>query len=447
MHEDATQGLESPATTESESKRNGIRVVCRDCDFEEPRWHPDLEGFEGARHGHDLRTDHEVAYEATNDRVRTDGGEDEPTGTLILVDQTGRSLTWHHSVEFDGYVHTTACDRVIDCDDIRDVEMGHPREAWRKNVTPNNGCPTCHRSVHEDLDVRTDGGQVEACPNCDSPRINERVSDRYDDHKRYRCVECHATFPDPVFRTSRLPENRTYTDTYRALRSADDLDDLRADGGVDMVDACPECDSAMITKHVGGLHRPIDDPPSYRCRDCKTLFDEPVQREPRRDVESVGNLSEAGRALLDADPDDFPIRTDGGSIADDLDELCSVDGEPLKRRDTVEHLDLGPLTVKQRLQTGPESARIRFDVESTIMKRPRLIVEYTLRELREEWGKTVHSDPTVLVSGGDGDDGDDLVTDGGTTTSLPDPVCEFCGEAIRKPAQRCPALDNGRCQP
>jgi transcriptional regulator with XRE-family HTH domain len=37
--------------------------------------------------------------------------------------------------------------------------------------------------------------------------------------------------------------------------------------------------------------------------------------------------------------------------------------------------------------------------------------------------------------------------DGGTTTSLPDPVCEFCGEAIRKPAQRCPALDDGRCQP
>jgi len=40
-----------------------------------------------------------------------------------------------------------------------------------------------------------------------------------------------------------------------------------------------------------------------------------------------------------------------------------------------------------------------------------------------------------------------VATDGGTATSLPDPVCEFCGEVIRTPDQRCPALDDGRCAP
>jgi transposase-like protein len=228
MHEDATQGLESPATTEKRLNRGGIRVVCRDCDFEDPRWHPDLEAFEGARHGHDLRTDHEVAYEATNDRVRTDGG------------------------------------------------------------------------------------QVEACPACDSSRINRRVSDRFDADERYRCVECHATFPDPVLRPSRRPEACGYTETYHALTDANDLDDLRADGSGETVDACPECDSGRLTKHVGGMSRPIDGPLGYRCLDCKAKFEEPVTRPSRGESPNVGNLSEAGRALLDADPDDFEIRTDGG---------------------------------------------------------------------------------------------------------------------------------------
>ena len=37
--------------------------------------------------------------------------------------------------------------------------------------------------------------------------------------------------------------------------------------------------------------------------------------------------------------------------------------------------------------------------------------------------------------------------DGGTATTHPDPICEYCGGYIRTPEQRCPALDDGRCQP
>lgn len=92
--------------------------------------------------------------------------DDEVEGTLILSDETARSLSWHHSVEFDGHTHTTACRREIDCDDIRDIELD-PRDAWRSNVTPSNGCPTCYDSVfglrqfsdeEQEQEVRTDGG-------------------------------------------------------------------------------------------------------------------------------------------------------------------------------------------------------------------------------------------------------------------------------------------------
>ena len=76
MQEDATRGLETPVTAETDrSSRDGIRVICRDCEFERV-WNPDLEAGR-ARHEHDLETDHEVAYESVNDRVRTDGGRDQ----------------------------------------------------------------------------------------------------------------------------------------------------------------------------------------------------------------------------------------------------------------------------------------------------------------------------------------------------------------------------------
>ncbi|WP_138006550.1 hypothetical protein [Halalkalirubrum salinum] len=94
---------------------------------------------------------HCVECRRAQQRLVTDGGEiDEsgPSGTLILSDEPARPLRWHHSVEFDGYKHTTACSRVIDCDDIRDVFLD-PVDEWNKRVKPANSCPTCHDSVHQ----------------------------------------------------------------------------------------------------------------------------------------------------------------------------------------------------------------------------------------------------------------------------------------------------------
>jgi len=87
--------------------------------------------------------------------------DDVHTGTLILTSQPGRSLTWHHSVEFDGYVHTTACGRTVDCDNIHTVELD-PIETWHETVTPSDGCSSCYDSVQELREtqdcVLTDGG-------------------------------------------------------------------------------------------------------------------------------------------------------------------------------------------------------------------------------------------------------------------------------------------------
>lgn len=56
------------------------------------------------------------------------------------------------------------------------------------------------------------------------------------------------------------------------------------------------------------------------------------------------------------------------------------------------------------------------------------------------------SDPTLILNLPE-PEVNPTATDGGTVTSLPEPVCELCGEVIRKPDQRCPALDDGRCAP
>jgi hypothetical protein len=86
----------------------------------------------------------------------------------------------------------------------------------------------------------------------------------------------------------------------------------------DLIPACPyaDCDSPTITKHVGGMHRPTADEPSFRCRDCGRHFEEPNYRPRHNNNAGLGNLSDAGRALADADPDDFEIRTDGGTDFD-----------------------------------------------------------------------------------------------------------------------------------
>lgn len=102
---------------------------------------------------------------------------------------------------------------------------------------------------------------------------------------------------------------------------------------------------------------------------------------------------------------DPQLVTDGGSgVGARLDELATVGGHTLGMDDTVEHVTFGPLTVTQRAQMATETVRIRFVAELTVDEVPTLYVEYTMTEIREQWGDTIHADPVLLYEGGADDD-------------------------------------------
>lgn len=78
----------------------------------------------------------------------------------------------------------------------------------------------------------------------------------------------------------------------------------------DEIPVCPECDSASISANVGTNYPNPAAGHGWRCKQCSATFDEPVRREPYPN----GNQTRSGpaKALLDADPDDYP--KDGGSV-------------------------------------------------------------------------------------------------------------------------------------
>lgn len=159
---------------------------------------------------------------------------------------------------------------------------------------------------------------------------------------------------------------------------------LTTDGGVPIVTACPECDSADVDERPT-FPRPI----RWQCRadDCGAQFPEPVRRRSKTYLSNE------------------ELRADGGvALEERLDALTTIGDAPLRKGDTIEHVQLGPLEVVQRVQTGPETVRVRFRVVSSLSETPTLSVEYTTDELRDCWGETIHADPTVLY-GSPGDDG------------------------------------------
>lgn len=93
---------------------------------------------------------------------------------------------------------------------------------------------------------------------------------------------------------------------------------LRHDGD-DRVLACPECDLA------GEVWKRTHKTRSYefecKCHKCGAEFDEDdvVDREPKQSRHGGGRLAKGARKLLEADPDDVTIVTDGGTARDEKD--------------------------------------------------------------------------------------------------------------------------------
>jgi len=65
---------------------------------------------------------------------------------------------------------------------------------------------------------------------------------------------------------------------------------------------CPKCDSARIARRN---NKPPgkEDGIKWNCKNCSTLFDDPIYREPKTDHNHAGNKGLAKR-LADAEPED-----------------------------------------------------------------------------------------------------------------------------------------------
>jgi hypothetical protein len=84
----------------------------------------------------------------------------------------------------------------------------------------------------------------------------------------------------------------------------EDEPDVLSDGGQHIVQACPECDSCNLNERQNYVPGSFE---QYHCNECGADFAEPVERPEK--TPGSGNLSAAGKALYDADPD---MLTDGG---------------------------------------------------------------------------------------------------------------------------------------
>ena len=68
---------------------------------------------------------------------------DQATGTLIRVNHGAREM-WHHSVEFDGYEHETACGQSFECHEVNCVLL--EISAWG-DIYKQRCCDECAGSV------------------------------------------------------------------------------------------------------------------------------------------------------------------------------------------------------------------------------------------------------------------------------------------------------------
>jgi hypothetical protein len=72
--------------------------------------------------------------------------EQEPEGIAVLVTHPDYGLMWHHSTDFDGCTHETACGRSVDCDEVRDTERD-VREHMEGIASRGDCCIRCEEAL------------------------------------------------------------------------------------------------------------------------------------------------------------------------------------------------------------------------------------------------------------------------------------------------------------
>lgn len=73
-----------------------------------------------------------------------------------------------------------------------------------------------------------------------------------------------------------------------------------------------------------------------------------------------------------------------------------VDGQEIGRNATLEHIQVGAIIADAFMHDGDEP-KVRFRVRSE--REPAVYLEYRESTLQNQWGETVHSDPSKLSKG------------------------------------------------
>lgn len=276
--------------------------------------------------------------------------------------------------------------------------------------------------------------RVPVCPNCESVSVREKRSDPRNGSRGSKndwyCHKCNSHFetPDekPRSETDSRPNNPGSSDLVQRLldADADEVGQPMTDGGEEIITVCPNCDSARIVRRTRSNLRK-----RWRCKGCEARFDEANRRERRGHKVSTHG---PGRALQDADPDDWPpasddvdrgegVETDGGTK-----EFVSLPDEEgvLVVGDAAFHMDYGPLGLRRIFQ-AEESTTAQFSIQRA---HDDILVNFTEEEIAELWGEQVVAPDThfrrsghYYTNGEDNSDaksdgldrGDGVVTDGG----------------------------------
>jgi DNA-directed RNA polymerase subunit RPC12/RpoP len=136
-------------------------------------------------------------------------------------------------------------------------------------------------------------------------------TDETDQRHRYECDPCGIEGPLRNHRDRAARDAQQHDiGFHNGTITCEVVDfEVATDGGVDLVEACPECDGTKFKVRVSSVHKNLrtgDVGAKYKCGVCGATFDEPARRERR----APAPLNGTAKRLAEADPGD--LLTDGG---------------------------------------------------------------------------------------------------------------------------------------
>jgi len=268
------------------------------------------------RSGAEPMSDHNSRGQESPDRptqrLRTDGGT---TTYYVATGRHGQHRTFHTDQ------NCPALDRATG---VRTREREHvpedqlcPRcvgeEYWNQGGNDWSYQKVIAEEAGVDGDIVTDGGTITVCPECDEAAISRRVPDHPmspdSSTTEWYCLNCQASFDDPIEREPRGPGSRSGLAGELARA---DPDDLVTDGGEEIVYVAAKSDGSTAVLHTDQScphlkrTRKVVEKPRSVYPDDSDLCERCLGDVP----ETGGDNSGPWERLDAAEPDD--LATDGG---------------------------------------------------------------------------------------------------------------------------------------